>query len=87
LFDNVVIFRPAQEFFDSLDDDDKAEVRRLLRIIIRNPFWDNRTKFLLPIYALDSVFADTLYHSERFEIVYHVVGDDTIWVLGIAHTQ
>lgn len=74
------------EEFNTFNEADKAEIRRLLGLIAQNPFWDNRTKFSITVNDDDSLplGTSTIYESGRFTIAYHVMSNDMVWIRGIA---
>jgi hypothetical protein len=52
----------------------------LLDIIARDPFWDHRTKFPLPV--MPAIIS--LYDSGEFKIAYHILNSAviSIWAIG-----
>jgi hypothetical protein len=80
------LLRPAVRFLESLKEDaDRNEVRRLLDIIAVDPFWDQRTKFPFPVPPA----IVSMYRSDRFKIVYHVINSSRInvWAIGFAEDK
>ena len=79
MFD-LFLLPPATRFLESLDPVDREEVRRLLDIIARDPFWDHRTK--LPFPVLPAIIS--LYDNGEFKIAYHILNSAviSIWAIG-----
>jgi hypothetical protein len=76
----AILLPDARRARDRLAEVDRREVNRIIRLLELNPWADNTTKFVV---NLGQDIAG-VYDDNRWEVVYRIVDDRFIEVIGIS---
>lgn len=79
MFEAILLER-ARDAYDALSGEDQADVDRVLRLLELNPWTDDVTRFT----AVINDVGVGVYDDDRWEIVYRVVDERFIEVIGIS---
>ena len=76
----AILLPAARAAYDRLSGDEQADVDRIIRLLELNPWADDTTKFTTTIGRRTA----GVYDDDRWELVYRIVDDRFIEVLGIS---
>lgn len=79
----AIFVTEARAVYDQLSGDDQAEVDGIIRLLELNPWADDTTKFTTVI----GRWAVGVYDDNRWEVVYRVVDDRFIEVIGFTRIR
>jgi hypothetical protein len=79
----AILADEARAAYDGLTDEDRTEVDRIIRLLEINPWTDDATKFATYI----GRWAAGVYDDDRWEVVYRIVDDRFIDVIGISRIE
>ncbi|MGH2584883.1 MAG: hypothetical protein ACRDJE_08220 [Dehalococcoidia bacterium] len=79
----AILLPEARAARDLLNDEDRIEVNSIIQILELNPWTDDITKFTVVINDVGL----GVYDDGRWEVVYRVVDDRFIEVIGISHIR
>lgn len=71
---------PVRSAYDSLPDPDKADIDRIVGLLELNPWGDDMIKYALTLGRQTA----GIYDDGRWEVVYRVVDDRFIEILGFS---